>query len=124
MYKEGEELSQQNIVQKAHETLQWGKDKVRSVLKKGKGTYWDCKWTGKGHKLIYAPKVFSSFRPMYNIPENQKILSQKPENTLKENQGKTLTSPEFSDFRDPLLENQEIPKDTPFNEDEDFEYDL
>jgi len=129
MTKEGQELSQQNIVEKARQILGWGRDRVLYVLKKGERTYWDCRWAPKGHKLIYAPldtiEVSSNFRPLYISRKSENTIP-KLENTLKENQGKTLTSSGFSDFRDPLLENQKIPKDTPFNKDqnEDFEYDL
>ena len=58
-----DDLIQKHIVKKAIEDLEWGKNKIREILIKGEGIYWNSK--KKWKELFYRPIINSSIPPLY-----------------------------------------------------------
>ncbi|MDL1972326.1 MAG: AAA family ATPase, partial [Deltaproteobacteria bacterium] len=124
--KEMGEPLQQDILKEAKEQLGWSKNKTLQILKKGEGTFWR-KQKGQGHKFYYIPleRASSNF-PLYNIKRKLENSPHKAGKYPKENQEKTLTSSEFSNF--PEGSGKIGKYSGKYSEvedrDEDFEYDL
>ena len=117
--QKGEPL-QQDIINEAKEQLGWSKNKTRRILEKGEGTFWQ-KRKGQGHKFYYEPlKVFSYFPNIYKGGKWENTPKERGKYP-KENQGKTLTSSEFSHFPEGSGKMVIYPKK---GDEGEFEYDL
>ena len=117
---------QQDILEEAKERLGWSKNKTLRILQKGEGTFWR-KQKGQGHKFYYEPlKVFSFFPSIYK-GEKWENTPYKAGKYPKENQEKTLTSPESSHFPEGSGKMGRYSGKYPYRDEdqnEDFEYDL